>query len=121
MTQVCSKLNIDAGVEFLDEKNEKKRIAGSYEVKGILGTDKRRYLLDLMRLSPRDYNFLGEKHHCCVLRHELVAAFRSSKESRPFQGVSINVNLETGANFVRTAQTSKQEELLTAMAAYLKK
>jgi protein TIF31 len=55
MVQVCSKLNIDSNVEFIDEKGEKKQVAGSYEIKGILGSDKRKYILDLMRLSPRDY------------------------------------------------------------------
>jgi len=62
-----------------------------------------------MRLSPRDYNFIGEKYHCCVLRHELIGMFRSSKEGKAYQNVTINVNLETGAKFIRNAQTPKQE------------
>jgi len=30
MIQVCAKLGLDPCVEFLDEKGERKRIAGSY-------------------------------------------------------------------------------------------
>jgi len=37
-------------------------MAGSIEVKGILGSDKRMYLLDLLRLSPRDLNYTEELH-----------------------------------------------------------
>lgn len=59
MINVCDKLGLDSNVEFIDEKGEKKRIAGNLDIKGILGNDKRKYLLDLMRLSPRDYNYLG--------------------------------------------------------------
>lgn len=48
-------------------------MAGSIEVKGILGSDKRMYLLDLLRLSPRDLNYMDDElHQCCVLRHELI-------------------------------------------------
>lgn len=63
----------------MDGKAEKKKIAGSYEIKGILGSDKRKYILDLMRLSPRDYNYMEPKNYCCVLRPELIAQFKSSK------------------------------------------
>lgn len=34
-----------------------KEIAGSPEIKGVRGTDKRKYLIDLMRVHPRDYNY----------------------------------------------------------------
>lgn len=59
MLEICSKLNIDPAVSYVTEKGEKKQIAASYEIKGILGSDRRKYILDLMRLSPRDYNFMG--------------------------------------------------------------
>lgn len=39
------------------------------EVKGIRGTDRRKYMLDLMRLSVRDMNYPDPKEHStCVLR-----------------------------------------------------
>lgn len=59
MQQVCEKMELDGAVEFVDQEGVKKKIAGSIEIKGILGSDKRKYILDLMRLSPRDYNYLG--------------------------------------------------------------
>ncbi|CAK9304623.1 unnamed protein product [Gordionus sp. m RMFG-2023] len=65
----------------------------SYECKGIIGNDRRRYILDLFRTLPSDLNFLPVdgfklsaesrklglpqkyKHQLCVLRPELVEAF----------------------------------------------
>ncbi len=32
------------------------------EMKGILGSDKRKYVLDCTRLTPRDANFVSKKH-----------------------------------------------------------
>jgi len=34
-----------------------KEIAGSPEIKGVRGTDRRKYLIDLMRMLPRDHNY----------------------------------------------------------------
>lgn len=34
-----------------------KEIPGSPEIKGVRGTDKRQYLLDLVKLNPRDGNY----------------------------------------------------------------
>ena len=34
-----------------------KEVAGSPEIKGIRGTDKRRYIIDTLRLFPRDTNY----------------------------------------------------------------
>lgn len=45
-------------------------------MKGIKAGDGRRYIMDLMRLSPRDANFPDSKsHECCVLRPELIKSF----------------------------------------------
>jgi hypothetical protein len=35
----------------------------------------RHYILDLMRVTPRDSNYMGLEHRFCVLRPELVASF----------------------------------------------
>ncbi|CAK9277916.1 unnamed protein product [Sphagnum jensenii] len=45
------------------------------ECKGIVGSDDRHYMLDLMRTTPRDINYTGPGSHLCVLRPELVAVF----------------------------------------------
>jgi protein TIF31 len=55
-------------------------MAGGIEVKGILGSDKRMYLLDLLRLSPRDLNYPdNDLHQCCVLRPELAQSYYFQK------------------------------------------
>jgi len=42
-------------------------------VKGIKAGDGREYLMDLMRLSPRDANYEDYiDYECCTLRPELV-------------------------------------------------
>lgn len=67
-------------------------------VKGIKGTDRRNYVLDLMRLSPRDFNYLSTNFSldkisdenfkqlpeivdvdfsCCLLRKELIDGYRA--------------------------------------------
>lgn len=53
-------------------------IAGSSEVKGIKGSDKRNYLVDLQGLVPRDANYLGEEFHTCLVRPELVQIYQRS-------------------------------------------
>nr|XP_029116585.1 clustered mitochondria protein isoform X2 [Elaeis guineensis] len=51
------------------------KLAAPVESKGIIGSDDRHYLLDLMRVTPRDANYSGPGHRFCVLRPELVASF----------------------------------------------
>jgi hypothetical protein len=50
-------------------------IAGSVEVKGIKGTDKRNYLVDLQGFTPRDANYLGEENHACLMRPEMMMIY----------------------------------------------
>jgi protein TIF31 len=55
-------------------------LSGSIEVKGIRGSDRRKYILDLMRLSPRDLNYPGVTENlCCTLRLELIANYSLAK------------------------------------------
>jgi len=68
MIQVCEKLGIEENIEVVDANGIKKRIAGSPDIKGILGSDKRKYILDLLRLSPRDLNYEGTENETCMLR-----------------------------------------------------
>ena len=51
-------------------------IAGSSEVKGLKGSDKRNYVVDLQGLVPRDANYLGEEYHTCLVRPELINLFQ---------------------------------------------
>ena len=56
MLKACEVLRIKT-VNGLDEGKLVRVIAGSPEIKGVRGTDRRKYLLDLMRVHPRDTNY----------------------------------------------------------------
>lgn len=51
------------------------KLAAPVECKGIVGSDNRHYLLDLMRVTPRDANYTGPESRFCVLRPELITSF----------------------------------------------
>lgn len=57
------------------------KLLASPEVKGIRGSDKRKFILDLARLSPRDANWVGEndEYLCCLIRPELISHFVTAK------------------------------------------
>lgn len=50
---------LDISTSLFKEKQSKMvvEIDGSPEIKGLIGTDKRLYLVDLQRVQPRDSNF----------------------------------------------------------------
>ncbi len=76
MKKVCNAFHITLDNKYKDEKGKEFVINGSPEVKGIKAGDGRKYTMDLMRLSPRDANYLDSvKNECCVIRHELVKNF----------------------------------------------
>ena len=75
-----------------DKEGQKHTLEGSVETKGLLGTDGRKYILDLYRLTPLDITWLEEcwseiskeaekpkelnyPHRMAVLRPELVEAY----------------------------------------------
>ncbi|XP_057978720.1 clustered mitochondria protein isoform X3 [Malania oleifera] len=59
----------------LDSSGNVVRLAAPVECKGIVGSDDRHYLLDLMRVTPRDANYSGPGSRFCILRPELITAF----------------------------------------------
>ncbi|KAG9133851.1 hypothetical protein Leryth_017945 [Lithospermum erythrorhizon] len=58
------------------------KLAAPVECKGIVGSDDRHYLLDLMRVTPRDANYNGTGSRFCILRPELITAFCHSEEAK---------------------------------------
>ena len=79
-----------------DKEGKKHTLEGSLETKGLMGTDGRKYVLDLYRLTPLDVQWLEEywrdvsdgpikakatnyPHRMAVLRPELVEMFWRSK------------------------------------------
>ena len=79
MQKVCKQLSIKES-KILDEANKEHNIPGSIDVKGIRGTDKRKYLLDLVRLTPRDSNYLGKNYTSCLVRPELIRIYNKTKD-----------------------------------------
>ncbi|MCO5608325.1 hypothetical protein L7F22_062531 [Adiantum nelumboides] len=61
--------------EVFDGSGAAVKMAAPVECKGIIGSDDRHYILDLMRTTPRDANYTGQGFRHAVLRPELVAAF----------------------------------------------
>ena len=80
-----------------DKDNVRHDLEASVETKGLIGTDGRKYVLDLYRISPLDVTWLEQHwsertedgkpqdptknypHRMAVLRPELVESFRVSK------------------------------------------
>ncbi|KAL5762727.1 hypothetical protein ACOSP7_018991 [Xanthoceras sorbifolium] len=63
----------------LDGSGNVFKLAAPVECKGIVGSDDRHYLLDLMRVTPRDANYTGPGSRFCILRPELITAFCQSE------------------------------------------
>ena len=78
MKTVAEHLNIKVN-KVIDGLGKEVEIAGSVEVKGIKGTDKRSYLVDLQGFTPRDSNYIGEEYHTCLLRPEILMMFQRTK------------------------------------------
>ncbi|KAK4415429.1 Clustered mitochondria protein [Sesamum alatum] len=65
----------------LDGSGNVFKLAAPVECKGIVGSDDRHYLLDLMRVTPRDANYMGAGSKFCILRPELITAFCHTEAS----------------------------------------
>jgi len=84
--ELCEYFRLTKDNVYKDQTGALITLHGSPEVKGIRAGDGRKYVMDLMRLSPRDANFEDKTaHECCVLRPELIknfeAAYVSSDQS----------------------------------------
>jgi hypothetical protein len=77
LTKICHQIGLKVSkIRELKEGGEVKSVAGSPEIKGIRGTDRRRYIIDLMRLNPRDYNYPDPiSNSCCLIREEAIKVF----------------------------------------------
>lgn len=66
----------------LDGSGNVFQLAAPVECKGIVGSDDRHYLLDLMRVTPRDANYTGPGSRFCILRPELITAFCQAEAAK---------------------------------------
>ncbi|KAL2835541.1 clustered mitochondria-domain-containing protein [Aspergillus pseudoustus] len=70
-----------------DKESQRHELEGSVETKGLLGTDGRKYVLDLYRVTPLDVEWQEESgelypHRMSVLRLELVESYWRHKMSQ---------------------------------------
>ncbi|KAG8363575.1 hypothetical protein BUALT_Bualt19G0036700 [Buddleja alternifolia] len=92
----------------LDGSGNVFKLAAPVECKGIVGSDDRHYLLDLMRVTPRDANYTGSGSRFCILRPELITSFCHAEKS--------NCGCESGENLYSSdsSNVKNAEEMLTA-------
>lgn len=82
MIKVCKKVGLKNAKIMEESTGLIKEIAGSPEIKGIRGTDKRKYVIDLLRVHPRDSNFQNIKEHSvCLVREELIKIYNLSQNN----------------------------------------
>lgn len=81
MVRICYSLSLKVAEVKELSTNLIKEIAGSPEIKGVRGTDKRKYLIDMMRINPRDANYQNnETFSACVVRDELIKLFQLDRQ-----------------------------------------
>ena len=57
MVEEADRLGLENNVKVVDGSGVVKTIAVSPDIKGIMGSNQKKYVLDLLRLSPRDMNY----------------------------------------------------------------
>lgn len=123
MRKICEHFFLDDDVKFLDEKEQEISLAGSIEVKGLLGSDRKKYVLDLMRLNPRDLNFVGktqeerENFLCCVVRTELLSNYIIAKN---WESASQAINQEFEELEKKSPNTGAEEKKQQSLEKLLK-
>ncbi|KAL6981662.1 hypothetical protein U1Q18_023287 [Sarracenia purpurea var. burkii] len=88
------------------------KLAAPVECKGIVGSDDRHYLLDLMRATPRDANYTGPGSRFCILRPESISAFcQVEAVKRPKSSSKSKGELSGATNSVKV--DSAEEQMVT--------
>ncbi|XP_076911185.1 clustered mitochondria protein-like [Bidens hawaiensis] len=98
------------------------QIAAPVECKGIVGSDDRHYLLDLMRVTPRDANYTGPNSKFCILRPELITAYCQAEAAKNVKAKrepedaskSVDSSKDENAEQVDQADTAKIPEMTDA-------
>ncbi|XP_051144780.1 clustered mitochondria protein-like isoform X2 [Andrographis paniculata] len=97
----------------LDGSGNVFKLAAPVECKGIVGSDDRHYLLDLMRVTPRDANYTGPGSRFCILRPELITAFihaEAAEKSNSGCGSGENPAPSASLGVSNTDKPVKEEE-----------
>ncbi|CAM8964845.1 unnamed protein product [Rhodiola kirilowii] len=84
------------------------KLAAPVECKGIVGSDDRHYLLDLMRVTPRDANYTGQGSKFCILRPELVTSYcqktKAADKLKPGTGEEVEIQASCESSQLSTGQ-----------------
>ncbi|KAN0050474.1 hypothetical protein ACTA71_003598 [Dictyostelium dimigraforme] len=75
LLQAASLLHLSESKVISEEDNKEVSVCTSFESKGIVGIDGRRYILDLIKATPRDPNYLDAKDQLAILRPEAIATY----------------------------------------------
>jgi protein TIF31 len=104
-----------ASSELIDDSGEQKTIHGPYDAKGLLGTDQRKYILEVMRLYPRDANYEGPENSFALIRPELIEQ-QFNKNQREFVRAEMAKRIEEKKQESATEETKKEDTAAPATA-----
>lgn len=107
--------------EIVDKNGKKITISCSAPTKGIIGTDGRRYIIDLCRVTPQDANFKGPKNVMAILRTEFLSILNEANILNN-EGTKMMLNPDTFAysNLGGTEEQKKgDEEIIENAASFL--
>ncbi|EXB93784.1 Protein KIAA0664-like protein [Morus notabilis] len=94
----------------LDGSGNVFKLAAPVECKGIIGSDDRHYLLDLMRVTPRDANYTGPGSRFCILRPELITAYCQAQVAERSKTKSNSEGSGPAASDVSNVAGDKQDD-----------
>ncbi|PRP74275.1 hypothetical protein PROFUN_12022 [Planoprotostelium fungivorum] len=75
------------GHDIVDKSGQTVKIYCSAPTKGIVGTDGRRYIIDLCRVTPQDANYRGNLGVMAILRPELINILNESEKMNASRNV----------------------------------
>ena len=112
MDKISDIMNIKPS-KVKDHEGKEYEMSGSPEVKGIKGTDSRKYLLDLIRMVPRDANFNETRDHDRLLRRELLMIKQRKKNLTYARSKMEDHPKEAPTELTKPAEDASEEEKKT--------
>ena len=94
---------------YLDQEGKEHKMASSIDIKGILGGDGRKYVLDLFRMCPRDVNWEGPDYDAVVFRRKLVENYLYNLKLEITEQIRSNYNQK-----INDIKQQQHEYLVTA-------
>eukprot|EP01130_Rhizamoeba_saxonica_P016323 TRINITY_DN752_c0_g1_i1.p1 TRINITY_DN752_c0_g1~~TRINITY_DN752_c0_g1_i1.p1 ORF type:complete len:998 (-),score=257.44 TRINITY_DN752_c0_g1_i1:85-3078(-) len=120
LLQAANKLNIKPHLVKGIQDTESVEIATHAEIKGIVGTCGRHFILDLYGTTPRDLNFVGQNDLQCIVRRELINSYVSKlaaeQDTEDVSQFNFNTDLYTNTE---TEEVEEDVAELKNLANYL--